>query len=477
MSHNATFRAVVMAIPLLAIPAQAGQSSTSTLLDVVKRGDQNALQTLLATRSKDDLSGLEGTEALIESALRNDKATVDLLLRAGGDAKSANEFGATPLYAAASVSDPTLTAKLLAAGGDPNAALLSGETPLMEAARRGNVETAKALLAGGANPDAREGNAGQTALMWAISEQHRPVVEALISGGADIQISSKRGSTALTFAAQQPDVTYTRVLLAAGAKPNDTMGKTGLTPLLIASAMGHTDVALLLLDKQANPNAVDALGFTPLHHAARDKRGLKIVKALLAHGANPNARLKQEKPVTRTTTDIQLRGATPLALAAEINNFEAVKALVEGGGDPLIPTDTKTTPLMLAAGAGTDVVRPRGAKERTTAIQTVKYLMEHGAVVDDSGQFGWTPLHAAAYQGLNDVIEYLVARGADLDAKDSYGQTPLSIANSILTRDIGASTLQIPRIYRRQTAELLLRLGATPIEKSGVVVVFQRTGD
>ena len=93
MSHNATFRAVVMAIPLLAIPAQAGQSSTSTLLDVVKRGDQNALQTLLATRSKDDLSGLEGTEALIESALRNDKATVDLLLRAGGDAKSANEFG------------------------------------------------------------------------------------------------------------------------------------------------------------------------------------------------------------------------------------------------------------------------------------------------------------------------------------------------------------------------------------------------
>ena len=65
---------------------------------------------------------------------------------------------------------------------------------------------------------------------------------------------------------------------------------------------------------------------------------------------------------------------------------------MEGGGDPLIPTDTKTTPLMLAAGAGTDVVRPRGAKERTTAIQTVKYLMEHGAVVNDAGQFGWTPL-------------------------------------------------------------------------------------
>ena len=56
-----------------------------------------------------------------------------------------------------------------------------------------------------------------------------------------------------------------------------------------------------------------------------------------------------------TVTEILLQGATPLALAAEINNLDAIKALVEGGADPNIPTEQGTTPLMLAAGAGTDV--------------------------------------------------------------------------------------------------------------------------
>jgi cytohesin len=362
----------------------------------------------------------------------------------------------------------------LAAGGDANAALLSGETPLMEAARRGNVETVRALLAGGANPNAQEGNGGQTALMWAISERQASVAEALLRGGADVKLRSKRGSTALMFAAQQKDVSYARMLLAAGANPNDQMPRTAQTPLIIASAMGHGEVAALLLDNKADPNAVDGNGYASLHHAVRDKSAVGIVKALIAHGAKPNVRIVQQKPVSTTTTGIFLRGATPLAVAAEINNFDAVKVLVEGGADPLIPTESNSTPLMLAAGAGTDVVRPRGARERQVAIQTVKYLVERGAGINDVGQFGWTPLHAAAYQGLNDVIEFLVSKGAKLETMDEFGQTPLSISLSVLTRKIGAATLQIPRILRKDTATLLLKLGATPLDQSGVDVLMQR---
>ena len=80
----------------------------------------------------------------------------------------------------------------------------------------------------------------------------------------------------------------------------------------------------------------------------------------------------------RTKEDVAgifLQGATPLAMAAEINNFDAIVALVDGGADPLIPTEKNTTPLILAAGAGTDVVRPRSTKERKMAIQTVKFLV------------------------------------------------------------------------------------------------------
>jgi hypothetical protein len=220
------------------------------------------------------------------------------------------------------------------------------------------------------------------------------------------------------------------------------------------------------------------------------------VKALLAHGADPNARLQLDKKkvaaeikaqagnagartkrTSITITEVELEGATPVALAAECNNLEVVKLLVAAGADPNIPTEQGTTALILASGAGTDVQRARALEERATALQTARFLMEHGADVNAAGQFGWTALHAASYQGLNDVVEYLVSKGAKIDAFDQLGQTPLSISLSVLTKDAGARRLQIPRRYLKETAELLLRLGATPLNKSGVVVVLQRNGD
>jgi hypothetical protein len=51
---------------------------------------------------------------------------------------------------------------------------------------------------------------------------------------------------------------------------------------------------------------------------------------------------------------------------------------------------------------------------------------------------------------------------------DRFGQTPLSIAYAVLTEGIGAAYYQTPRIYRQETADLLLKLGATPLERSGV---------
>jgi ankyrin repeat protein len=431
---------------------------------------------------------------------------VDLLLRAGANPKVANEYGATPLYAAAADTDAAITVKLLAAGADPNARLASGETALMDAARRGNLETVRALLAAKADPDAQEAKGGQTALMWAIAERHAAVAEELVQHGADVNARSKTGFTALMFAAQQGDADSARILLDATANPNDVMPKSGATPLIIASSIGNTDVVTLLLDKGANPNAIDANGFTSLHHAVRDSdygvdpaskaTAVAIVRTLLAHGANPNARLKLDKEkvaaeikanaggaaartkrTSLTITEIELEGATPLALAAEVNNLEAVKTLVDGGADPLVATEGGTTPLMLAAGAGTDVQRPRSPEERAMAIQTVRYLVDRGADVNAAGQFGWTALHSASYQGLNDVVEFLARKGAKLDAMDSLGQTPLSISLSVLTKDAGARRLQIPRRFRGDTADLLLKLGATPLNKSGVVVVLQRNGD
>jgi uncharacterized protein len=477
MKIGAIIRAALLGLPLCTGAALAAETGDLSLVDAAQRGDREAVRFLLNSHAKADVAGADGMTSLIWAAYRNDLQMVDLLLRAGADVKAANDYGATALYAAATNADSAMAVKLLAAGADANAPLLSGETPLMAAARQGNLATLHALLTAGANPNAREINGGQTALMWAISEHHSTVTEELVRRGADIHARSNSGFTALMFAAQQGDAASTRILLIAGADPNDIMPKTGLTPLIIASAMGRTDVAALLLDKNADPDTEDADGFTPLHHAVRNKDAVEIVRSLLRRGAKTNVRLNQKKPTAVTASGIILQGATPLAMAAEINNLEAIKALVDGGADPLIPTERGTTPLMLAAGAGTDLARPRSPEERAMALHTVSFLAERGADVNAAGQFGWTALHAAAYQGLNDVVEFLAGHGAKLDTKDSFGQTPLSISYAIITRDIGDAYYQTPRVFRRDTSELLLKLGAIPLDRSGVVGVVQRPAE
>jgi uncharacterized protein len=426
------------------------------------------------------------TAALIQAASKNDLAAVDSLLKAGVNPNGANDYGATALYAGAASTDPAVVAKLLAAGADPNARLAAGETPTMEAALRGNLATVKVLLAAGADPNVQEKSGGQTALMWAISQRHSAVVDELVKAKADVNLASKSGSTPLMFAAQG-DLKSAKILLAAGALPNIQHPDHGQTALIVASTMQNTDIVEALLENGADPNIRDGNTFTALHAAVRDSEygvdnanraaAAKTVKVLLAHGADPNARIDQKRQTVRALNELSYQGATPLLLAAEVNSLDAIKELVKGGADPKIATEQGTTALTVASGAGTDVQRARSPEERALAVETAKFLLDQGVDINAPGQFGWTALHSASYQGLNDVIALLVSRGAKIDAFDKLGQTPLSISLSVLTKDAGAKRLQIPRRYRGETAKLLLALGATPLDKSGVQVVLQRNGD
>jgi uncharacterized protein len=487
MSIRATILTSVLGLPLIAAAALAADTGNTSLVNAAKQGDRDAVRSILNSPAKTDVAGPQGTAALIWATSRNDAVMTDLLLRAGVDAKAANEYGATALYAAAEANaDPAITKKLLAAGADPNVALFSGETPIMQAARLGNAETVGALLDGGADPNAREKNGQQTALMWAAAGSHSDVTEQLVQHKADVNARSKNGATALMFAARG-DTDSVRTLLNAGADPNLAFPDWGGTALIIASTMGQAAIVEALLDKGADPNYRDGNSFTALHAAVRDSdygedkdqraRAVATIKVLLAHGADPNARLHQEKPTVRALNEISFEGATPIALAAEVNNLDAIKELVKGGGDPNIPTAKGTTPLVLAAGGATDEQRPRPIEERELAIGTAKFLVEHGADVNAAGEFGWTAIHAAAYQALDDVIAYLASKGGKLDSLDELGQTPLSISLSVLTKEAGARRLQIPRRYHKETSELILKLGALPLNKSGVHVVLQRTGD
>jgi ankyrin repeat protein len=463
---------------------QAAAVSDKRLVDAAKRQDWAAVQALLQERVDVNVAQSDGATALHWAAHWDDLAAAQLLIRIGANVQAANDHGITPLALACMNGSARMVAFLLDAGADPNKARVTGETPLMTAARTGNVDVVKALLVRGADPHAKEPGADQTALMWAVSERHPEIVRVLLAAGADLQARSKSGFTPLLFAARVGDLDAARTLLSAGANVNDTAAD-GSSALLVATVRGHVNVATFLLEQGADANANGA-GYTALHWAAgtweteltgpngiATERGdewgalaglqtgkLELVKQLLAHGADPNARLTKTPPkvgYSQLQVEHRLIGvnmyseATPFLLAAVAADIDVMRALAAAGADPRLTSADKTTPLMVAAGLGRYLAESRVSE--SSALNAVRVALELGGDVNAINDSGNTALHGAAYTKANTIVQLLVDHGAALNVKNKRGQTPLVIADSIRA---GSATVT----SRTETGDLLRRLGA-----------------
>jgi ankyrin repeat protein len=255
------------------------------------------------------------------------------------------------------------------------------------------------------------------------------------------------------FAARQGDLESAKLLLAAGANPNEAT-PDGMTALVLASYSGHSDVSKFLLSKDANPNAAD-VGYTALH-AAVLRGDVELVKTLLSYGANPNARITKGTPITREGADLVLPtplvGATPFLLAARYLEIDMMRILAKAGADPLLATADGTTALMEAAGVGWGGgVDRRGASllegavvnDGDRAVEAARLAVELDANVNAANEAGDTALHAAASKGYNAIVQVLADKGAKLEAKNKRGRTPLASASA-----------------PKGTADLLRKLGA-----------------
>lgn len=478
-----------MAAFLLATSVNADAAGDLRLVEAAKRRDVEAVIGLLKQRVDANVPQADGTTALHWAVQAEDLHLTDLLIRAGADVNAATQYGVTPIAIAATGGHPALVDRLLKAGADPNTAFPSGETALMTAARTGRVDAVKLLLARGADINRKEHLLGQTALMWAIAERHADVARLLIESGADIRLASTAGSTPLMFAARTGDLGTGRLLLDRGADVNATMtdsptqlggaSQAGTTALLIATVRGHAAFAEMLLERGADANAA-GVGYAPLHWAVgrwftltthdypnasgewaalaglpdrKDK--LRLINALLARGADPNARVKRMprrfgETVSGVLQGGLLPGATPFFFATQAGDVEVMRLLVAHGADPLAVTDDGLTALMAAAGMVSSESETLVTEDES--LEAARLAVQLGCPVGAANKAGNTAMHATAFVGYSKIAQFLVQQGADINPRNNAGQTPLTIA---------AGVESMAQVFQHlETAEVLKKLGA-----------------
>ena len=201
----------------------------------------------------------------------------------------------------------------MAGGADVNAPGKDGQTPLMVLARGGSVAAARVLLEHGADVNAREAWRDQSALIWAAAQNQPAMVKLLLEHGADPdarsepptwdrQISGEKrrlfrpfgALTALLYAAREGCVECAQALVEGGADI-DLSGYRGITPVMMALDNFHFDLAAYLVEAGASLNVWDWWGRSPLYVAID-------MNTLTAGG-------RYDLPSTDETTGVQVAAA------------------------------------------------------------------------------------------------------------------------------------------------------------------------
>ena len=173
-------------------------------------------------------------------------------------------------------------------------------------------------------------------------------------------------------------------LLAHGAQVDQPLS-SGVTPLMLAAALGLPEMVSRLLAHRADLQRRDDRGLSALHCAANyafqgreRQRVLALLDTLLLSGADADA-----------------------------------------------ASHSGQTPLLLLLGAG---VEPGTPCDEGIVLEAMEYLLNEDVSLEARDQRGFTPMHLAALHGLARVVKRLIAAGAERRPHDSLGRTPYDLA-------------------------------------------------
>lgn len=241
-----------------------------------KSGQVGAIRALLGAGADPALEEPGTGSALVVAVRANEAEAVSLLLEHGGSSPAQM---AAALYAAGAARSPELVSRLLEAGANASGTTGQGASALDHALLYGDDATVNVYLEHGhpltIEAAARLGRAEELAKL--ISEE----------GGG--RVVGKPGSQSPVQAAIENDQTGSlRILLDNGFEAGGRLPTWDeRSPLHEAAKRTRGDLAALLIERGADPNAVDRMGRTPLYEAVVLGRE-RVARVLLENGADPN---------------------------------------------------------------------------------------------------------------------------------------------------------------------------------------------
>jgi ankyrin repeat protein len=254
-------------------------------------------------------------------------------------------------------------------------------------------------------------NRTTTSLIEAVRAGNHSLVQDFVASGASANERDEgTGETLLTLACELADAPLVKILLDAGADPN---APSCLSPLDVAAGRGHLEIFELLLDADADVEAIDEDGGTALESAACGGHR-EIVSLLLEAGANPKHK--------------DHFGKSAIIYAAERGHAAIVAELM-----PLsTPKVRQQADLMLrlkAQGEPSPQVLKFFAAVVEGDLDEVRRYLDEGGNIEVMDESGTTALAQAASVNAA-VVKLLVERGANLAHVDANGCCPVEYATA-----------------------------------------------
>ena len=275
---------------------------------------------------------------------------------------------------------------------------------LFKLIRNHNVTSIQELLTLKVNVHIRDSE-GSTPLHLAAELGYLDIVKLLVQNGANIGAKKYLSETPLQTAVINDRYEISEYLLENGAEVNTDDILYG--PLMIAVINCQVDLVKLLLFHGAAVNVHYQFEYenqTPLQTAIKNQN-LKIIKALLKNGADPNYSFNSEETVPA------------IDQALEIGNSAIIRMLLKHGAKPVTKLlDTLDKKCLFEAVKNQDVIG-------------VQDILKSKVDLNIRNRRGFTPLHVAVDLGYFNIVKILVKNGANLDTIDYNDErTPIYTA-------------------------------------------------